>query len=50
MGESQRDARPTTVSRWTMATAERQSLQKRDNQTHSKQSQGLSFDRFLAER
>src|SRR5215472_17525471 len=33
-----------------MASAERQSLQMRENQTHNKRSQGVNFGRFLADR
>ena len=40
----------TTVSGLTMTRAERQSLQRRDSQPHNRQSAGVNFGRFLAER
>jgi hypothetical protein len=40
----------TTVSGLTMARAERQSLQRRDSQTHNRRSAGVNLQRFLAER
>jgi hypothetical protein len=40
----------TTVSGLTMAKAERQSLQMRDNQTNNRRSDGVNFGRFLAQR
>jgi len=39
-----------TVSGLTMASAERQSLQMRENQTHNKRSHGDNSGRFLADR
>jgi hypothetical protein len=39
----------TTVSGSTTASAERQSLQMRDSQTHNRRSPGVSFGRFLAD-
>jgi hypothetical protein len=38
-----------TVSGWTMASAERQSLQTRDSQTHNRRSPGVNFGRVLAD-
>src|SRR6516165_12200928 len=40
----------TTVSGWTMARAERQSLQTRDRMSHNRRSAGVSFGRCFTER
>jgi hypothetical protein len=40
----------TTVSGLTMASAERQSPQMRDNPTHNQRSHAVNFGRFLADR
>src|SRR5262249_44680467 len=39
-----------TVSGWTMARAERQSLQTRDRMSHNRRSAGVSFGRCFTER
>jgi hypothetical protein len=39
-----------TVSGWSMASAERQSVHMRDGKTHKRRSTGVNLGRFLADR